>query len=55
MEGIFTITQPALIENKHVLLIDDVATTGATLEACGEAILNIPGVKLSLATVAYTI
>jgi ComF family protein len=55
MEGVFTITQPSLIENKHVLLIDDVITTGATLEACGTEIMKIPGVKLSIATVAYTI
>ncbi|MEP6465428.1 MAG: phosphoribosyltransferase family protein [Parafilimonas sp.] len=55
MEGVFKVSQPALIENKHVLLIDDVVTTGATLEACSAAILKITSVKLSVATVAYTI
>lgn len=40
--------------NKHFLLIDDVLTTGATLETCGKAILKIPGAKLSIVTMAFS-
>lgn len=41
------------LTNKHVLLIDDVLTTGSTLEACGNALKSIPGIKLSIAVLAF--
>jgi ComF family protein len=54
MEGIFSLSNPASIAQKHLLLIDDVTTTGATLEACGLAFLMDKSVTLSIATLAYT-
>jgi len=55
MEGVFEIRLPEQLANKHILLVDDVITTGATLEACGSYILAVPGTRLSIATAAYTI
>jgi ComF family protein len=48
----FTVTVNEDMHNKHFLLIDDVITTGATLEACGKALLSIPGAKLSIVCIA---
>lgn len=54
MDGVFAVKDPASLQGKHILLVDDVVTTGATLEACGTALLAIPGTTLSIATLAYT-
>jgi len=53
MQQVFVVNDAESLKNKHVLLVDDVVTTGSTLEACGTELLKIDGLKLSIATIAY--
>jgi ComF family protein len=55
MEDVFEVSNFSLLDNKHVLLVDDIVTTGATIEACGNAMLQASNLKLSIATIAWTI
>jgi ComF family protein len=55
MDGIFALKNRPQILHKHLLLVDDVTTTGASLEALGSVLETEEGVKLSVATAAYTI
>lgn len=49
---IFAVKNILKIENKHVLLVDDIITTGATLEACYNALNQAKTIKISIATMA---
>lgn len=49
VKNIFKVADPKSLEGKHLLLVDDVITTGSTIEACGMALMACNGVKISVA------
>jgi ComF family protein len=55
VEGIFSVINPAAIRGRHVLLVDDVITTGSTIESCANELLKIEGVKVSVVALAFAV
>lgn len=53
VKSVFKINSPQKLINKHILLVDDVVTTGSTLVTCAEELKQIKGVKVSLLAIAY--
>ncbi|MGB0897099.1 MAG: ComF family protein [Flavobacteriaceae bacterium] len=55
VQTIFEVSDTQSLQDKHILLVDDVITTGATIKACAKELQRINNVKLSLAVMAYTL
>lgn len=54
VEYLFELRDGSMLQGKHVLLIDDICTTGATLLACCDALKAVPGIRLSVLTFGFT-
>jgi ComF family protein len=55
VKHIFHVEDPNIFAHKHLLIVDDVITTGSTIEACGIALQECPGIKISVATLGEVI
>ena len=54
VENLFELRDGSMLQDKHVLLIDDICTTGATLLACCDALKAVHGIRLSVLTFGFT-
>jgi ComF family protein len=55
VEDIFRVTYEKKLAGRHILLVDDVITTGSTLEACANEILKVEDTKVSVVALAYAV
>ena len=52
VDKVFELVNHDAVRGKHVLLVDDVITTGSTFTACADELLKVEGTKVSIATIA---
>lgn len=55
VEGVFELQNSETLINKHVLIVDDVITTGATIEAAWQALKDVEGIKVSVLSIAFAV